>query len=1294
MKYTYNNKKTYKLKHKLKLLLTILLVVLISSTGYIMSKNAYSATQYRFKFNTSGAMYTTSGQLYVNYSNNDNNSVGKAYKTGYNFLGWYTAESGGVKVFDSDGFATYGDYWVGNTQSSNTISGLTISSQYSPDDNFSGTTNISGQTTISNFDDVAEYWEGESDVPIIYVNGSAVGLHIGWELYDAYSDNLVFYRTGKYITADKKYSVYAIYNNGDVSMYVESSYNRTWNYQGTPAGGGTTINLYAHWEEATPDDIYKFYFYYGWKNSKAETNLYSNAVVVTKNDRLLSIGEISGISSFYIPGEDYKHWVQMAMPGIGKAAGILFETASTTTSNTQWYSQTSSYDNRVTSFSINNTSYSVIIKDKNLQNSDSNNIPFAIIRSSSTDGESSVTFNPQGGTFSGTTNNTTKQMKSNTNNNSNPGIPTRSGYSFNGWYTKNSGGDQVFNSSGNAFNNDYWYVSNVSIPTGKNYYTQYSPSDHAYVALDSNGTATFNNTNNMIDYWDAQWNNSHANIPVFQVNPTQSTNTKFPGIAGELDDHIWFVGGDLTTKPFFSTGGTSSLEGELMSWAEYNESADTTTFHVQPTVFWHGKYNNYNLYARWSKTISSLTKSISPTSYIYDGTAKCPPATVKDGSTQLTKDVDYSTTCSSNTNVGTASETISGKNAYNSTTKAYYTNSSSLSFYINNATLTFDATTNGGTGGGTIYTRKDATEVYTGIRNSTTGSIPSVTPPTGYSLSGWYTESSGGTKILNPDGTFTGTAVANYTNTSSWAVTTNKTLYAQYTSNVTEAYAEFDSSNGQLRIFRDVSSSYTDGQVIGTKTYYTGLEAVTGTTRPKWYSKRSIITSVVIEDEFKPKTAYYLFGGCSNLSTITGILNLNTSQITNMEYMFDDCSSLINLDVTGLDTSNVTTMFNMFSGCSSLTSLDLSNFDTDNLMYINNMFKNCSNLITLDISNFNTSNITDMSYIFYGCSSLTSLDLSSFDTSNVTDMYQMFYNCSSLTELDLSNFNTSSATRLSNMFQKCSGLTSLNLSNFNTSGVENFRSMFLDCSNLTSVNLSSFNTSNATDMGYMFSGCSNLTTLDLTNFDTSNVPDMQNMFSNTTKLRILKLGTNWKFNSSLSTGLSKSWIRDGDTTLYTASQLVNSYNGSTMAGTYRAMQQLTISEKVKGALANINKNFDFTINVQEDGVGINSTYGYTGTKTGNMVFTNGNATFVLKHGDNISTYFPYGVNYTITQDSDGYTLSSSYASGTLNSNKTATFTDTLNGTTPTGIFQDLTPFILLITFGVFGIFLIRKFRYI
>ena len=101
---------------------------------------------------------------------------------------------------------------------------------------------------------------------------------------------------------------------------------------------------------------------------------------------------------------------------------------------------------------------------------------------------------------------------------------------------------------------------------------------------------------------------------------------------------------------------------------------------------------------------------------------------------------------------------------------------------INNATLTFNA--NGGTGGGTVYTRTGQSVVFSGIRNSTTTSIPSPGTRTvngeTYGFEGWYDAASGGNKILEVDGMFTGTAVSGYSTVSTWATTSNKTLYAHW----------------------------------------------------------------------------------------------------------------------------------------------------------------------------------------------------------------------------------------------------------------------------------------------------------------------------------------------------------------------------------------------------------------------------------------------------------------------------------------------------------------------------------
>ena len=245
---------------------------------------------------------------------------------------------------------------------------------------------------------------------------------------------------------------------------------------------------------------------------------------------------------------------------------------------------------------------------------------------------------------------------------------------------------------------------------------------------------------------------------------------------------------------------------------------------------------------------------------------------------------------------------------------------------------------------------------------------------------------------------------------------------------------------------------------------------------------------------------------CENCLSLTTLItnNLDTSNVTKMQFAFSQCNKLTSLDVSNFNTSNVTSMHSMFSNCNKLTSLDVSNFNTSNVTSMQNMFYNCTNLNTLDVSNFNTSNVTTMQSMFSGCNKLTSLDVSNFNTSNVTSMRSMFNSCNNLTSLDVSNFDTSNVTDIRGMFHTCNNLTSLDVSNFNTSNVTNMRSVFYTCTKLTSLDVSNFNTSNVTDMNSMFAYCNNLTSLDVSNFDTSNVTDMGNMFYSTNNLKYLK----------------------------------------------------------------------------------------------------------------------------------------------------------------------------------------------
>ena len=96
-------------------------------------------------------------------------------------------------------------------------------------------------------------------------------------------------------------------------------------------------------------------------------------------------------------------------------------------------------------------------------------------------------------------------------------------------------------------------------------------------------------------------------------------------------------------------------------------------------------------------------------------------------------------------------------------------------------------------------------------------------------------------------------------------------------------------------------------------------------------------------------SAQRLFSKLSNLVSIKGLNNLQTSQITNFSYMFADCPKLTTLDLSTFDTAKATSYSSMFSGDTALTSVDLSSFTVTDDALTFSMFDSCSNLTKLNL---------------------------------------------------------------------------------------------------------------------------------------------------------------------------------------------------------------------------------------------------------------------------------------------------------------------------------------------------------
>lgn len=277
-------------------------------------------------------------------------------------------------------------------------------------------------------------------------------------------------------------------------------------------------------------------------------------------------------------------------------------------------------------------------------------------------------------------------------------------------------------------------------------------------------------------------------------------------------------------------------------------------------------------------------------------------------------------------------------------------------------------------------------------------------------------------------------------------VTQTATTPITVTSAVLEPVYAILYSNGELVFQR--GNTPESGRTVS-KTY-SGVEDTDDSEAP-WYAKRRSIETVTFADAIRPNTTACWFEECENLTAINGIEKLDTSLVTNMEYMFDTCESLEEVDVSGFDVSHVTNMRYMFGDCSELT--------------------------TLDVSAWDVSSVKNMTGLFSGCNSLDDCNVSAWDTSSATTMAMMFVACRSLKTLDLSRWNTASVQDMRKMFRVCTGLTSCGVEMWDTSKVKSFEEMFYGCSNLGTLDLSTWDTAAATNMTAFFSGCSVLTTI-------------------------------------------------------------------------------------------------------------------------------------------------------------------------------------------------------------------------
>ena len=113
-----------------------------------------------------------------------------------------------------------------------------------------------------------------------------------------------------------------------------------------------------------------------------------------------------------------------------------------------------------------------------------------------------------------------------------------------------------------------------------------------------------------------------------------------------------------------------------------------------------------------------------------------------------------------------------------------------------------------------------------------------------------------------------------------------------------------------------------------------------------------------------------MFNECEKLEKIKFFDREITKKVKDMRYMFSNCKSLTNLKIN-FQLKNIEKMDSMFLSCSKLKNIKLLPLERT-MKY---MFKDCGSLKEANLSYFENIKIDDMSYMFSGCTNLEIIHL-------------------------------------------------------------------------------------------------------------------------------------------------------------------------------------------------------------------------------------------------------------------------------------------------------------------------------
>ena len=143
-----------------------------------------------------------------------------------------------------------------------------------------------------------------------------------------------------------------------------------------------------------------------------------------------------------------------------------------------------------------------------------------------------------------------------------------------------------------------------------------------------------------------------------------------------------------------------------------------------------------------------------------------------------------------------------------------------------------------------------------------------------------------------------------------------------------------------------------------------------------------------------------------------------------------------------------------------------------------------------------------------------------------------------------------------------------------------------------------------------------------------------------------------------------------------------------VVNTHKEMYSISVTKTIKGNQGDKTKQFRFQMSITGNGVPGNLAYAKNG-KAGSVAVKNGIAEFTLGHKDVIVfKEVPEGVEYAVTEldgESNGYTVESKNASGTLNKDTEISFVNTKDVGVPTAAMTNTGAIAGVVMAGMIGI---------